>query len=214
MKISGSLSLLLLVASFAIAAPAMAEPTVLCQANEESCSPENTYPSKSTTLKGNAGWEGTWARFEVGGSTVVSCPQGKFGLRVGDTEGPLVGEVEKWWLLSCEPVGCSAEAIPSEPPIGFPAEVEATGEGNGVVRVTEPRLLVKCGKLPFVLGCTYSMETMELSVEGGGEGEGEHAYIESSATLTLQSGLGCAGSVEYSSRHEVDEPGSAVYVTN
>lgn len=193
---------------------AAAKVTVLCAANEETCSEENTYFSP-TSLQGyfaDPGVPETYAKLEMSGLFTVSCGAGKFTSELSKSEGPLVGEVYKWFFFSCSGGGCTLETGAGEHP-GYSSKVEATGGGNGTLMVTSPRLIASCSTPNFKITCTYDAGSMEFSVEGGTfENWG---YISSAATLTrnnAKSTPGCTATAKFVSRYEINEPG-LVFVT-
>lgn len=209
-----------LLAGMMAAASAMATRTVLCSINEEVCAKENTYSSEfGLELTGYVGWEGTSRELELPGVATLTCVSGKLGTQLKEQEeGPMTGEVNRWTFdTPCAPTGCTIKPSPAEAPMGYPAELEAVGGGDGVLRISEPVLIATCNQFPLFFQCAYTTEMMEVEVEGGGEKGGEHAYLSTEAPLARVGGWGfnCAASTAvFRSHYEVYEPASAVYVTH
>jgi hypothetical protein len=197
-------------------ASAAAKRTVLCRINASVCPKEQTYGS-GAELTGYVGWAGTSMKFELPKVTSISCEAGKFGTVLKEVaEAPMSGEVDRWpFFTPCTPSGCTILTSPAEAPMGYAAELEATGGGDGVLRVKNPFLIARCIKAPLSFECKYSVATAEYQVEGGGEKEGEHAYITGAVPMTLKSGTGClSGTASFQAHYQVYEPGNSVYVTN
>ena len=199
------------------AGTAIAKRTVLCHKNEAVCAKANTYSASefATELTGYVGEKGTFVELELPKVAVLGCTNAKLGTRLKQTaEGPMVGEGNRWpFFAPCSPASCSITTSP-ETPVGYPSELEAVGGGNGQLRVSNPVLVGSCTKLPTLFECRYTTATMKFTVTGGGEKAGEHAYISTTAPLTLKSGFNCTATATYRAKFEVYEPGSSVYVTN
>lgn len=190
-------------------AGAHALPTKLCNANEATCSKENTWQLWSENFKGTI----ATANLKMPSYFTASCGAGKFGSTLSEGEGPLTGEVFKWNFFSCSPESCSV-ATPATEGTGFSAEVEATSGGNGTMRVgNSPTLVISCTS-PKVT-CTYAAEAMELSVQGGTTWE--TATISTTSELVkdfFKSSPSCTWVATFEAEYGIVEPGRPLYVTH
>jgi hypothetical protein len=196
-------------------ASAAAKATALCMKNEETCAKGNTYGSPTILANWAEGAKeapGTYAKLVMPALTTVTCTHSKFQTQLSQSEGPLVGEVFKWWFLSCtSPSVCTMETGEGELP-SYGAELKAVGGGDGKLVVAKPRLIVNCtGKFK----CIYESASMEFDVEGATLEEGG-AYTSSAAKLTkvsLGSTAFCPATAEFISHYRTLEPAFSLFVT-
>ncbi|HEX6781107.1 MAG TPA: hypothetical protein VF125_03655 [Solirubrobacterales bacterium] len=187
---------------------AAALPTKLCKANEASCSKANTWTLAPENFKGTI----STMKLVLPGYLTVSCNPGKFASTLAEGAGPLTGEVFKWNFFNCTPEGCGI-STPATEGTGFSAEVEATGGGNGTMKVGKAPTLVLTCSAPAIT-CVYSAASIQLSVQGGGVGV---AAISTESQLNkdfFKSSLNCTQTAIYAAKHLIVEPGLPVYVTN
>jgi hypothetical protein len=216
MRIGGLVLVVALSAmAFAGVTSAVAKPTGLCSKNEETCAKENTYSSSPTILANWASEEvpGTYGRLVMATLGTVNCQHSKFQTELTNSEGPLVGNLIKWWFLSCGPAGCTMETGEGEFP-SYAAELTAIGGGDGSLTVTKPRLIVNCTS-PVKYKCIYEASSMGFTVEGATSEEGG-AYTSSAAKVSrvaLGSSPFCPATAEFVSHYRTLEPGSSLFVT-
>jgi len=221
MKLFKSIGLVLGLALFATAflavGSASAVTTKLCRANEAKCSKANTWSVGTESLVGAIGPASEEAKLVMPGLLTVSCTSGKLGASLKETAGALVGELVKWNQSSCIPTADSCTLRPpKEFETGYSAEVEATGEGNGVLTVgLNPSLTVICvGALKIL--CNYTTPTMKFAIKGGSGGGGKNPQISSEAPMTRagKNSESCPSTATYVSLYQVTVPGSPMFVTN
>ena len=220
MKLFKSAGLVLGLALFAtafLAVGSASATTKLCKANEAKCSKANTWSLGAESLTGAIGPASEEAKLVMPGLLTVSCTSGKLGTSLKETAGALVGEVVKWNQSSCTPtVDSCILRLPKESEAGYSAEVEATGEGNGILFVgLNPSLTVICQGALKIL-CNYTTPTMKFAIKGGSGGAGKNPQISSEAPMTRagKNSESCPSTATYVSLYQVTVPGSPMFVTN
>jgi hypothetical protein len=200
--------LLAVLCSLVVAAQASAVPTKLCATNEETCSAENTWG-----FAGENYFQGVVesASLVQTGFLTVSCNAGKLGSNLAEGSGPLTGELWKWNFVGCTPEGCTLATAKTEG-TGYSAELEATGGGNGTMRIGNTPTLVLTCSTPS-LTCRYKTASMELSVTGGNS---PGAVITTSTKLMKDffSSFICSATATYEAEYWINAPGPPVYATN
>ncbi len=201
----------------ATAASASAAKTVLCKANEETCSVTNTWnePYALTGVVEKTTTQPTYMHLNLGGTLpTVSCSVDKFGPELKATAGAMIGKVWIWYGLSCTPASgaakCEVGSIQNaeDPPV----ELEAVGKGNGagVVRGT-PTWKVECsGGSPASYVCVFSKPTMEFTVTGGTRAE---LTFNQTLNRAVGSSIYCPATAKFEANYEaVASPN--LYVTH
>lgn len=157
----GLAAVALLLLLMGAAGKAEAKGVVLCKVNKDPCPAESTY-SPSTPLYGGA--ESTTeipteVRFNLSGLVESQCANNKLVTEFSEvvTE-PRLGVA---WILA---LNCTASCEVTAENLKYNAFLAATGSGNGVLTVSNPRFHIKCGAS---YDCRYGKSSIKAQVKGG-----------------------------------------------
>jgi hypothetical protein len=165
---SGGLALLLLaLAAFLGASPAVAVETTLCKVGEEKCAAGNRYANGQTLKAKWAGWE---LNTNLG---VVDCLESELKGKTNALSGePLPTEITEMSAKECSipnlnpPQACAVTSV-NLPYSGSLAWIAATLDGQWRWKSSgkgDPGFTVKCG---VVISCTFTVTEPILEILGG-----------------------------------------------
>jgi hypothetical protein len=163
--------------------------TVLCKANEETCSAANTYAEK--TVIESSLEAATEATFEFG-EQATKCQTSTLKTKSAVKEKqPLPLELTEATFGTCS--GSCTVALTA---LGS-AVLRASGEGNGQLTLVKPEFTVNCGS-----ACTFKKPVVVLDVFGGNP----NAKIEAKEEPLAKETGTCGGPLKWSGKYTVSAP--------